>query len=153
VVVPEPKTTPTTVPVEEFLATVNHPTRHRDALRLIELCTRVTGHEPVMWGPSIIGFDTYHYRYASGREGDMPAVSFSPRSTASTIYLSDGVDAHSALLDTLGPHRRSTACVYVTDLDRVDLGVLERVIGASYATLTTGSFGTRLSGPASTVEP
>jgi hypothetical protein len=148
----EPKTAPTDVPVEEFLATVTHPTRHRDALRMIELCTRVTGHEPRMWGPSIIGFDTYHYRYASGREGDMPAVGFSPRATATTIYLSDGVGAHSELLDALGPHRRSTACVYVTDLDRVDLDVLERVVTASYATLTAGSFGTRLSGPARTVE-
>ncbi|RHA43625.1 DUF1801 domain-containing protein [Cellulomonas rhizosphaerae] len=149
----ESKTAPTAVPVADFLATVAHPVRRRDAERLISLYRRVTGAEPRMWGPSIVGFGTYHYRYDSGREGEMAAAGFSPRAAATTVYLADGVAEHSDVLAELGPHRSTTACVYVTDLDRVDLDVLERVVAASYATLTAGTFGTRLSGPARTVDP
>ena len=141
-------TQPTDADVEAFLAAVEHPVRRRDAHRLVELLSRVTGEPPRMWGSSIVGFGTYHYRYASGREGDMAAAGFSPRKAATTVYLMDGVDVHAALLDRLGPHAVGKGCVYVKDLDAVDLGVLEEVVRRSYATLTGDpEFGRRRSGP------
>jgi len=144
----ENTTQPTGADVEEFLGSVAHPVRRRDALRLVELMGRVTGEPARMWGSSIVGFGTYHYRYASGREGDMAAAGFSPRKAATTVYLMDGVDAHAALLDRLGPHTVGKGCVYVKDLDAVDLAVLEEVVRRSYATLTDDpGFGRRLSRP------
>lgn len=144
----ENTTQPTDADVEAFLAAVEHPVRRRDAHRLVELLSHVTGEPPRMWGSSIVGFGTYHYRYTTGREGDMAAASFSPRKAATTVYLMDGVDAHAALLGRLGPHTVGKGCVYVKDLDAVDLGVLEEVVRRSYATLTDGpELGRRLSGP------
>ncbi|GED11055.1 DUF1801 domain-containing protein [Cellulosimicrobium cellulans] len=144
----ENTTQPTDADVEAFLAAVSDPVRRRDAHRLVELLSRITGEPPRMWGSSIVGFGTYHYRYASGREGDMAAAGFSPRKAATTVYLMDGVDAHAALLDRLGPHTVGKGCVYVKDLDAVDLGVLEEVVKRSYATLTGDpELGRRLSGP------
>ncbi|MFD4991808.1 DUF1801 domain-containing protein [Cellulosimicrobium cellulans] len=144
----ENTTQPTNADVEAFLAAVEHPVRRRDAHRLVELFSRVTGEPPRMWGSSIVGFGTYHYRYASGREGDMAAAGFSPRKAATTVYLMDGVDAHTEVLGHLGPHTVGKGCLYVNDLDAVDLGVLEEVVRCSYATLTDDpEFGRRLSGP------
>jgi len=142
-----PKTVPTGVDVAAFLAGVEPERRRRDAERLVGLYREVTGEEPAMWGPSIVGFGTYHYRYPSGREGDMAAASFSPRKGAITVYLMDGVDAHGDQLARLGPHRVGTGCVYVRDLDVVDLDVLTETVRGSYATLTAGTFGVHLSGP------
>ncbi|WP_456843926.1 DUF1801 domain-containing protein [Cellulomonas sp. P5_C6] len=139
------KTTATDADVAAFIAAVDHPVRRRDAERLVALMTRVTGQPPRMWGPSIVGFGTYHYRYPSGREGDMAAAGFSPRRGATSIYLPDGVDAHADLLAALGPHTLGRGCLYVKDLDTVDLAVLEEVVRRSYATVTAGGFGTRLS--------
>ena len=145
---PEPnKTQPTDADVDAFVAAVEHPVRRRDAERLIALMTRVTGERPRMWGPTIVGFGTYHYRYPSGREGSAGAAGFSPRTTATTIYFPDGVEAHPDLLARLGPHTVGKACLYVKDLDTVDLGVLEEMVRRSYTTVTAGTFGTRLSGP------
>jgi hypothetical protein len=141
------KTTPTDASAEELIGAVEHPVRRRDAERLVALMRRVTGQEPRMWGPTIVGFGTYHYRYPSGREGDACAAGFSPRKTASTVYLPDGVDAHADLLASLGPHTLGTGCLYLKDLDAVDLVVLEEVVRRSYAAVTAGTFGTRLSGP------
>ena len=141
------RTTATDADVDAFLAAVEHPVRRRDAERLRELMTRVTGEQPRMWGPTIVGFGTYHYRYPSGREGDMGAAGFSPRKAATTIYFADGVDAHTDLLARLGPHTLGKGCLYVKDLDAVDMDVLEEMVRRSYTTLTAGTFGTRLSGP------
>lgn len=141
------KTMPTDADVDAFLAAVEHPVRRRDALRLVELMTRVTGEPPRMWGPSIVGFGVYHYRYASGREGSAGGAGFSPRTSATTVYLPDGVAAHADLLAGLGPHTSSVSCVYIKDLDAVDLGVLEEAVRRSYETVTAETFGTRLSGP------
>ncbi|MDQ0373695.1 DUF1801 domain-containing protein [Cellulomonas humilata] len=139
---PEPnKTQPTDADVDAFLAAVDHPVRRRDALRLVELMTRVTGEQPRLWGPSIVGFGTYHYAYSSGRQGDAIAAGFSPRKAATTVYLSDGVEAHADLLAGLGPHTSSVSCVYIKDLDKVDLGVLEEAVRRSYATVTAEGFG------------
>ena len=96
-----------------------------------------------MWGPTIVGFGTYHYRYPSGREGDMAAAGFSPRKAATTIYLPEGVDAHADLLAPLGPHTLGKGCLYLKDLDAVDLAALEEIVRRSYATVTAGTFGSR----------
>ena len=90
-----------------------------------------------MWG-SIIGFGEYHYRYASGREGDAPAASFAPRKEATTLYVMDGVDAYRDELDRLGPHTTGVGCIYIKDLDKVDLDALEAVVARSYGRLTAG---------------
>ena len=135
------KTTPTDADVDAFVAAVEHPVRRRDAERLIALMSRITGEPPRMWGPTLVGFGSYHYRSASGREGDAGAAGFSPRKAATTVYLPDGVDAHSDLLATLGPHTVGVSCVYIKDLDTVDLGVLEEVVRRSYATVSAETFG------------
>ena len=129
--------------VRTFLDGVTHPVRRRDADTLLELMGRVTGQPARMWGRSIIGFGSYHYRYESGREGDAPAAGFSPRKPASTIYLADGVGAHAPLFEQLGPHTTGVGCLYVKDLAAVDLGVLEAIVSASYATLPDGDYGLR----------
>ncbi|HSU36957.1 MAG TPA: DUF1801 domain-containing protein [Propionibacteriaceae bacterium] len=123
--------------VQDYLETIPGATRRRDAETLVELMSRVTGQEPTMWGKSIIGFGQYHYTYASGREGDAAAVGFAPRKSATTIYLLDGVGAHTDLLSRLGPHTTGVGCLYVKDLAKVDLGVLEAIVDESYQTLTT----------------
>lgn len=126
------KTQPTAVPVEEFVAGVEHPVRRSDAETLLEMFTRVTGEEPVMWGPSIIGFGQYHYVYDSGRKGDAPAVGFSPRKANLTLYvLSDHPD-QADLLARLGKHRTSVACLYINKLSDVDLDVLEQLVQTAY---------------------
>ncbi|MFT4189333.1 MAG: DUF1801 domain-containing protein [Aeromicrobium sp.] len=127
----EAKTRPTDVPVEEFLT--GKPARQAaESETLTDLMRRLTGHEPVMWGPSIVGFDSYHYVYDSGREGDAPALGFSPRSGTFAIYLDDCAN-HVEALARLGPHRASKACLYVKKLSDVDLDVLEEILRASLA--------------------
>src|SRR5690554_106154 len=100
--------------VTEYLASLPD-RRRRDAETLIGLISRATGEEPRMWG-SIVAFGSYHYRYASGREGDAPAAAFAARKGANTIYLSDGVAAHADLLERLGQHTTGVGCLYVKDL-------------------------------------
>ena len=129
--------------VQDYLDGVPSPTRRRDAETLLELMGRVTGEPARMWGSSVIGFGQYHYRYESGREGDAAAVSFSPRKAATTIYLLDGVGAYPDKLSRLGPHTTGVGCLYVKDLAKVDLGVLEEIVGESYHTLTSGTYTNR----------
>jgi hypothetical protein len=126
--------------VVAFIGTVQHGVRRRDAETLVALMSRATGEDAVMWGRSIIGYGTYHYRYPSGREGDAPAAGFSPRKVATTVYLADGVGQHVALLERLGPHELGVGCVYLKDLSGVDLEVLEELIRRSYATLTESTY-------------
>lgn len=97
----------------------------------------------MLWGPSIVGFGQYHYKYASGREGDAPAAGFSPRTAAMSIYLADGISAHEDALAQLGEFTSGVGCLYIKNLDRVDLAVLESIVRASYATLTAGDYGRR----------
>lgn len=97
----------------------------------------------MLWGPSIVGFGQYHYAYASGREGDAPAAGFSPRKAAMSIYLADGIGAHDDALARLGEYTSGAGCLYVKDLDKVDLSVLESIVRDSYATLTAGDYGLR----------
>jgi uncharacterized protein DUF1801 len=134
--------------VDEFLASVQHPVRRRDARTLRELMTRVTGMPARMWGSSIVGFGRYQYKYASGREGEAGATGFSPRKAASVVYLPDGVGAHIALLKQLGPHKTGVVCVYLKDLAEIDLAVLEKVIRRSYASVSAGTYTKRASASA-----
>jgi hypothetical protein len=124
--------------VRGFLDTIASPRRRRDAERLVELMGRVTGERARLWG-TIVGFGQHHYRYASGREGDTAAVGFSPRKAATTIYLVDGIDRYAEQLERLGPHTTGVSCLYVKDLDAVDLGVLETVVASSYRAVTAGT--------------
>jgi hypothetical protein len=129
--------------VQAHLDTVTGETRRRDAETLLELMARVTGEEPQLWGPSIIAFGSYHYKYASGREGDAPAAAFSPRKAATTVYLPDGVGTYASRLASLGDHKTGVGCLYLKDLARIDLAVLESIITESYRAVTAGTFGQR----------
>jgi hypothetical protein len=128
--------------VQKFLDGIDHSKRRRDAGTMLQMMGRVTGEKARMWG-TVIGFGQYHYKYKSGREGDSGAAGFSPRKTATTVYLPDGVGAHTELLDQLGPHTTGVGCVYIKDLEEVDLKVLEAIVARSYATVTAGTYTAR----------
>lgn len=128
--------------VQERLEGIGHRKRQRDAATLLDLMRRVTGKTAQLWG-SVIGFGQYHYRYASGREGDAPAAAFSPRKAATTVYVQDGTGAHADLLARLGPHTIGVGCLYIKDLEAVDLQVLEEIVAKSYAALTAGTYTSR----------
>ena len=130
----EQKTRPTEVDVAAFVEGIDDERTRADCDALIGLLQEVTGHEPVMWGPSIIGFDRYHYRYESGREGDAAVLGFSPRVGRLSIYLVDGIDQHTEALSRLGRHSSTKVCLHVKRLADVDLAVLTDVLRASYAT-------------------
>jgi hypothetical protein len=105
----------------------------------MELTARVTREPAQLWG-SIIGFGHYHYKYPTGREGDVAAAGFAPRKGATTIYLTDGVGQYSEQLKRLGPHTTGVGCLYIKDLEKVDLSVLETIVGESYRTVTEGTY-------------
>lgn len=128
--------------VRTFLAAVPGPTRRRDAVTLVTLMHRVTGLAPELHG-TIVGFGNYHYEYASGRSGDAPAAAFAPRKANSVVYLMDGTGAHADDLARLGPHKTGVGCLYLTNLAKVDLAVLEKVVGDAYARLTARTYGLR----------
>ena len=134
---------PTAASVSDFIDSVPSARRRRDAHTLLEVMTRITGEQLAMWGPTIVGFGSYHYKYASGREGDAAAAGFSPRKVATTVYLPDGVDAYRGKLARLGDHTTGVGCLYLKDLSTVDLGVLEEIITESYQRVTAGTFGQR----------
>ncbi len=122
------KTQPTEADVHGFLSAVEHDTRRADGLALDALCRRITGWTPRMWGPSIVGYGQYHYRYDSGREGDFLATGFSPRKANLSIYIMPGYQDYGAILDRLGKHKTGAACLYVNKLADVDVAVLEELI-------------------------
>ena len=122
----------TGAPVAEFLAQVPDERRREDARRLCALMQDITGEPPVMWGTSIVGFGSYHYRYASGREGDSALASFSPRSQHLAIYLVGEFEGrHQSALARLGPHKTGKGCLYVKRLDGVDQKALRELIDRS----------------------
>ncbi|MEM7330045.1 MAG: DUF1801 domain-containing protein [Pseudomonadota bacterium] len=129
----ENKTRPTQVNVESFLGTVENKTRLQDARTMIEIMHRVTGEPAVMWGPSIIGFGTSHYKYDSGREGDVPLVGFSPRKANLVLYLGKSFDGYDTLIAQLGKHKTGASCLYINKLADVDLQVLETMVDRSAA--------------------
>lgn len=127
------KTQPTTVDPMDFIAGVEHDVRRADAYRLVDIMREETGEEPYMYGPSIIGFGTYHYKYESGREGDAPASAFSPRKAQLVVYLVGGYeDIYPDLLDRLGPYKVGKSCLYIKKLDDIDVDVLRQMIRDSH---------------------
>lgn len=127
------KTVPTEIDPADFVAAVEHDVRRADAEVLLELMERVTGCPPKMWGPSIIGYDQYHYVYESGREGDFLKVGFSPRKANMVLYLLPGYDDAGEMLGRLGKHKIGKSCLYVNKLADIDLAVLEELIVSALA--------------------
>jgi hypothetical protein len=126
------KTTETSVSVDDFINSfVSTDTKKKDSYRLIELMQKWSGCEPKMWGPSIIGFGTYHYKYASGREGDAPLIAFSPRKAAFSLYVGTPGEENKKLLDTLGKFTMGKYCIYFKQLDDLNLEILERISKAT----------------------
>lgn len=128
----ENKTQATAVPVDEFIAKVADPQRRADAQTLVTLMSKITGQPAVLWGPTIIGFGQYHYKYESGREGDMCAAGFSPRKDSLVVYLMGDEGAIQPQLEKLGPHKMGKACLYIKRLSDVDMKVLEKLIRDAY---------------------
>jgi len=124
-----PLTRPTGTPVDAFLASVPDERRRADAVAVCKLMAEVTGEPAQMWGASIVGFGTYHYRYDSGHEGDAPLVGFSPRKTQLVIYLVGGYEErYQAALARLGPHKTGKGCLYLKRLADVDRDALRELI-------------------------
>lgn len=127
------KTKPTDTSVSAFLDAVEGDQRREDCRVLVAMMGRITGKPAVMWGPGIVGFDSYHYKYESGREGDWAVTGFSPRKGDISIYLTAGGAGQDDLLSRLGRHRMGKACLYVRRLADIDLAVLEQLVAGSVA--------------------
>ena len=119
--------------VEAFLGGIENARRREDCRAVVELMADVTGEPPVMWGASIIGFGNYHYRYASGREGDWMATGVSPRKQSLTLYIMTGFARHEELMQKLGRYTTGKSCLYIKKLEDVDLGVLRELVRESFA--------------------
>lgn len=128
----ENKTIPTDASVTAFLDRVPEEGKRRDSYVILEMMRRITGIEPQIWGDAIIGFGTYHYKYASGREGDMPLAAFSPRKQSMTIYVTYDFEGSDQLLARLGKHKTSVSCLYINKLSDVDPAVLEEIVSRSF---------------------
>lgn len=126
----ENKTQATDASVDTFLNAVETERRRLDGLALDALFRRVTGWNPVMWGDSIVGYGQYHYRYKSGREGDFLATGFSPRKANLSLYIMPGYQEMGDMLERLGKHKMSKACLYINKLADVDESVVEEIIRA-----------------------
>jgi hypothetical protein len=129
----ENKTKPTKLSAAAFIAALTDPARRADAKALAKLMQSAASEKPKMWGPSIIGFGSYHYKYESGREGDMPVIAFSPRKAATVLYGLTGFKEAAALLAKLGKHTSGKGCLYIKKLADVDQHVLETLVVKSLA--------------------
>jgi Domain of unknown function (DU1801) len=122
------KTKPTSLSVAAFIDAITDPTRRADAKALVKVMQGASGEKPRMWGPSIIGFGSCHYKYESGREGDMPLIGFSPRKAANVLYSILAFDDCKALLPKLGKHTTGKGCLYIKKLAEVDQQVLKSMV-------------------------
>lgn len=127
----ELKTQPNDGNVEAFLNAVENDQKRQDSFTILELMKTLTGEEPKMWGPSIVGFGSYHYKYASGREGDFLRIGFSPRKQNLTLYIMPGFDRYEDLLQRLGKHKTGKSCLYIKKLADVDQEVLKELMEQS----------------------
>jgi hypothetical protein len=125
------KTTETAHSVTDFLNSVADETKRADSFQLVQLMKEQTGFEAKMWGPAIVGFGSYHYKYASGREGDAPLVGFSPRAKELSLYLAQDFTEKEKLLKDLGKHRTGVGCIYVKKLQDINIDVLGKMINNS----------------------
>lgn len=133
----ENKTQKTTIDVASFLAKIDHPTRHADALVLDTMFRKVTGWKPRMWGPTIVGYGSYDYTYDSGHSGTSLATGFSPRKSSLSIYILPGYTDFSDVLSRLGKHKIGKSCLYINKLADIDQAVLAELIRAGVADLGT----------------
>jgi len=131
----ENKTKATAASVAAHLAAITDEARRRDCEVLVQLMARATNEPPTMWGPSIVGFGSYHYQYESGREGDSCLVGFSSRKGDISVYLMGSFPEREALLARLGRHKLAKACLYIRRLGDVDLAVLEQLVARSAASV------------------
>lgn len=122
------KTKENALSVEDFINSVTDEVKRKDCFSLIELLKKQTGFEPKMWGPSIIGFGGYHYKYESGREGDSPNIAFSPRASSIAIYLSGSFEDREILLEKFGKHKTEKGCVHIKKLADIDSEILGKMI-------------------------
>lgn len=127
----ENKTKPTNESVAEFINEIPDAERREDCRALAKLMEEITGSKPKMWGPSIVGFGSYHYKYGSGREGDWMMTGFSPRKQDLTLYLMMGFEKHGDLLKQLGKHRTGKSCLYIKRLSDIHVPTLKKLIKAS----------------------
>ena len=127
----ELKTKPTKQSVTEFLNRISDPERRADCLAIAKIMEELTGAQPQMWGSSIVGFGSYHYKYASGREGDWPLTGFSSRKQDVTLYLMMGFDKYETLMNQLGKHKTGKSCLYIKRLSDVHVPTLKKLLAAS----------------------
>ncbi|WP_416825461.1 DUF1801 domain-containing protein [Ectobacillus polymachus] len=127
----ELKTKETDSSVIEFIENVESPTKREDAYKLLDIFTETTGYQAKMWGPSIIGFGTYHYKYKSGHEGDALLVGFSPRKAKISLYFATGDRKREELLKDFGKHTTGKACVYINKVVDIDINILKELINRS----------------------
>ena len=131
------KTQPTQDDVTAFLETVTDPQKRQDCIVVGEIMSRATGEKAMMWGTTIVGFGTYHYKYASGREGDWMLTGFSPRKQALTLYIMAGFEKYQELMDQLGTFKTGKSCLYVKRLSDINLDVLEELVRESVRYMKT----------------
>lgn len=127
----ELKTKPNDQNVEEFLRKVESLTKREDSFKILELMREVSNEEPIMWGDSIIGFGSYHYKYESGREGDWFVTGFAPRKQNLTLYIMSGFDRYEELLKKLGKYKTGKSCLYINKLKDVDTTILREIVSKS----------------------
>ncbi len=127
----EPKTKKNATSVAAFLNRIENEERRKDCRTVLAMMKQITGSKPAMWGTSIVGFGSYHYVYASGREGDWPLTGFSPRKQDLTLYIMAGFDRYKPLMVKLGKYRTGKSCLYVKRLADIDLQVLKRLVTES----------------------
>ena len=127
----EQKTKETNHDVVEFIEKVDSPKKREDAYKLLEIFEETSGHEAKMWGPSIIGFGSYHYKYATGHEGDAPLVGFSPRKAKISLYFATGDTEREETLKRFGKYTSGKSCVYINKVDDIDVEVLKELINQS----------------------
>jgi len=125
------KTKPTGRSVQSFLAGIKDRKRRDDCVAVMKIMKSITRAQPRMWGPSIVGFGTYHYKSESGREGDWFLTGFSPRKQNLTLYIMSGFKEHGGLMKKLGKHKTGSSCLYLNSLNGVDMRVLERIVSKS----------------------
>ena len=128
----EMKTKVNDASVEELLNSVEDEQKRKDSLEIVKIMKQVTKKEPKMWGPAIIGFGSYHYKYESGREGDMPQIGFSPRKQNLTLYIGVGDNSDNPLLKKLGKYTTGKVCLYIKKLADVDRKILQKLIKESF---------------------
>ena len=127
----ENKTKETKVSVEKFIDTVKDEKKRNDCFIISNMMKKITGEDPKMWGPSIVGFGKYHYKYESGREGEFFITGFSPRKSNLTLYIMSGFKKYESLLTKLGKYKNSGSCIYLKTLDDINLKILETMISDS----------------------